>query len=69
MYPPGRGFPGGSDVKKSACNAEALASNPGSERSPGGGNGYPLQSILKEINPEYSLEGLTLKLQYFDHLM
>ena len=27
------------------------------------------QSILKEINPEYSLEGLTLKLQYFDHLM
>ena len=29
------------------------------------------QSILKEINPEYSLEGpmLKLKLQYFDHLM
>ena len=29
------------------------------------------QSILKEINPEYSLEGLTLKLklQYFSHLM
>ena len=29
------------------------------------------QSILKEINPEYSLEGLmlTLKLQYFDHLI
>ena len=29
------------------------------------------QSILKEISPEYSLEGLTLKLklQYFDHLM
>ena len=29
------------------------------------------QPILKEINPEYSLEGLTLKLklQYFDHLM
>ena len=28
-------------------------------------------SILKEINPEYSLEGLTLKLklQYFDYLM
>ena len=23
----------------------------------------------KEINPEYSLEGLTLKLQYFGHLM
>ena len=29
------------------------------------------ESILKEINPEYSLEGLTmkLKLQYFGHLM
>ena len=29
------------------------------------------QSILKEINPEYSLEGLMLKLklQYFAHLM
>ena len=28
-----------------------------------------IQSILKEINPEYSLEGLTLKLQSFGHLM
>ena len=29
------------------------------------------QSVLKEISPEYSLEGLTLKLkpQYFGHLM
>ena len=27
------------------------------------------KSILKEINPEYSLKGLMLKLQYFDHLM
>jgi len=27
------------------------------------------QSILKEINPEYSLEGLKLKLQYFGYLM
>ena len=27
------------------------------------------QSFLKEINPEYSLEGLMLKLQYFGHLM
>ena len=27
------------------------------------------QSILKEINPKYSLEGLLLKLQYFGHLM
>ena len=27
------------------------------------------QSILKEINPEYSLEGLMLKLQFFGHVM
>ena len=29
------------------------------------------QSVLKEINPKYSLEGLIMKLkfQYFDHLM
>ena len=27
------------------------------------------QSILKEISPECSLEGLKLKLQYFGHLM
>ena len=27
------------------------------------------QSILKEINPEYSLDRLMLKLQYFGHLI
>ena len=27
------------------------------------------QVISREVNPEYSLEGLTLKLQYFGHLM
>ena len=27
------------------------------------------QSILREINPEYSMERLKLKLQYFGHLM
>ena len=27
------------------------------------------KSILKEISPEYSMEGLMLKLQYFGHLM
>ena len=27
------------------------------------------QSILKDINPEFSLKGLKLKLQYFGHLM
>ena len=32
-------------------------------------SGRPNQSILKEINPEYSLEGLMLKLKYSGHLM
>ena len=33
--------------------------------------GYVMESVLREINPEYSLEGLMpkLKLQYFGHLM
>ena len=37
------GIPGGSDSKESTCNAEDLGSIPGSERSPGGGHGHPLQ--------------------------
>ena len=37
------GIPGGSDGKESACNAGDLGSNPRSGRSPGEGNGYPLQ--------------------------
>jgi len=36
-------FPGGSDSKESAYNAGDLGSIPGSGRSPGGGNGNPLQ--------------------------
>ena len=39
----GQGFPGGSDSKESACNAGDLSLIPGSGRSPGEGNGYPLQ--------------------------
>ena len=35
-------FPGGSDGEKSACNAGDPSLNPGSERSPGEGNGKPL---------------------------
>ena len=31
--------------------------------------GRSSQSILKKISPEYSVEGLKVKLQYFDHLM
>ena len=37
------GFPGGSEVKASACNVGDLGSIPGSGRSPGEGNGNPLQ--------------------------
>ena len=37
------GFPGGSDDKASACNAGDPCSIPGSGRSPGEGNGNPLQ--------------------------
>ena len=45
------GFPGGSEVKASACNAGDLGSIPGLGRSPGEGNGNPLwYSCLK--NPK-----------------
>jgi len=39
----GLGLPGGSDSKESACNAGDLGLMPGLERSPGGGQGNPLQ--------------------------
>ena len=42
------GFPGGSDGKESTCNAADLSSISGSERSPGEGNGYPLQYSFLE---------------------
>ena len=38
-----RGFPGGSDGKESACDAGDLSLIPGSGRSPGEGNGKPLE--------------------------
>ena len=37
------GFPGGSVVKNFPANAGNVSSIPGSERSPGEGNGSPLQ--------------------------
>ena len=37
-----KGFPGGSDVKESSCNAEDQRSIPGLGRSPGEGDGNPL---------------------------
>ena len=45
-----RGFPGNSDCKASACNAGDLDSIPGLGRSPGEGNGHPLQYSCLE-NP------------------
>ena len=46
-------FPGGSDSKSSACNAGDPGSIPGSGRSPGEGNGNPLQYSC----PENSMDG------------
>ena len=43
-----RGFPGGSEGKESACNVGDLGSIPGSGRSPGEGNGNPLQYCCLE---------------------
>ena len=45
-----QGFPGGSEVKASACNAGDLGLIPGLGRSPGEGNGNPLQYSCLE-NP------------------
>ena len=45
-----KGFPGGSDSKASARNEGDLGSIPGSGRSPGEGNGNPLQHSCLE-NP------------------
>ena len=44
------GFPGGSDGKVFACNAGDPGSIPGSERSPGEGNGNPIHCFCLE-NP------------------
>ena len=42
------GFPGGSEGKASACNVEDLGSIPRLGRSPGEGNGNPLQYTFLE---------------------
>ena len=47
---PARGFLGSSNGKESACNAGDLGSIPGLGRSPGEGNGNPLQDSCVE-NP------------------
>ena len=48
--PPMQGLPGGSDVKECACNVGDPGSIPGLGRSPGEGNGNPLQHSCLE-NP------------------
>ena len=54
-------LPGGSEVKASACNAGDVGSIPGSGRSPGEGNGTPLQYSCLE-NPmdgvDYTVHGV-----------
>ena len=51
-------FPGGSAGKASACNAGDLGSIPGSGRSPGEGNGNPLQYSCLENSMDEEPGGL-----------
>ena len=46
------GFSGGSDGEESACNVGHPGSMPGSGRSPGEGNGFPLQYSYLENSME-----------------
>ena len=73
-------FPGGSEGKESACNAGDPGSIPGSGRSPGEGNGSPLQYSCLEnpmdrgawgatvlaVAESDMTERLTLSLSYID---
>ena len=52
LYQPANGLPGGSDGQVSAYNVGDPGSIPGSGRSPGEGNGKPLQYSCLE-NPMY----------------
>ena len=58
-------------VKNLSAMQETCIRSLGFEDSPREKHGRSYQSILKEINPEYLLERLMLKLklQYFGHLM
>ena len=51
------GFSVGSDGKESTCNVGDLGSIPGLGRSPGEGNGYPLQDSGLENSMDWSLCG------------
>ena len=52
------GFPGGSAGKESACNAGNLGSIPGLRRSPGEGQGYPLQYSGLENSMDCTVYGV-----------
>ena len=56
-----RGFPGGSDGKEPACNVGDLASIPGSIKSPGEGNGYPLQHPCLENSMDRGAQRATVQ--------
>ena len=55
----GRGFPGGSDSKESACNVGDLSSIPGLGRSPGEGNSYHSQYSGLEKSMDCRVHGIT----------
>ena len=52
------GYPGGLDGKESTCNAEDLGLIPELGRSPGEGNGYPLQYSGLENYTDYIVHGV-----------
>ena len=70
-----RGFPGGSAGKESTCNAGDLSSIPGLGRSPGEGNGYPLQYSGLENSRDYIVvhgfaeSDMTKQLSPLHHIM
>ena len=54
-----KGFPCGSAGTESACNVGDLGLIPGLGRSPGEGNGYPLQYSGLENSMDYPVHGVT----------
>ena len=53
------GFPDSSVGKESTCNVGDLGSIPGLGRSPGEGNGYPLQYSGLESSMDYIVRGVS----------
>ena len=51
-------FPGGSAGKESACSVGDLGLIPGFGRSPGEGNGYPLQDSGRDTSMDISVHGV-----------